>query len=63
MFAPDPLYKDKKPRLSPDTSCFGNQQPQEVNERLKRFEQFLENRGCPTRLALRKKETEIQWIG
>lgn len=33
------------------------------NDRLIRFQQFLENRGCPVRLNLREAETEIRWIG
>jgi hypothetical protein len=32
-------------------------------ERQKRFEQFLRDRGCPTRLAVRESEKEIRWLG
>lgn len=32
-------------------------------ERQKRFEQFLRDRGCPIRLAVRDSEQEIRWLG
>ncbi len=31
--------------------------------RLKRFTQYLENRGCPVKLVFNKQENEIRWLG
>lgn len=33
-----------------------------TDERLKRFAEYLENRGCPVRLNFAPKDQEIQWI-
>ena len=37
----------------------------EINERIKRFTDYLENRGCPVRLNYEPKngDDEIRWIG
>ena len=32
------------------------------SERIKRFERFLENRGCPTRLVYHAANEKIDWI-
>ena len=34
----------------------------EQNQRLEQFKRYLENRGCPVRLAP-KDENEVRWIG
>lgn len=40
-------------------------QQTETNERIKRFADYLENRGCPVRLRYVSTNTddEIRWIG
>lgn len=35
----------------------------ERNLRMRRFEQYLENRGCPVKLSPKQGETDIRWIG
>ncbi|MDX9753891.1 MAG: hypothetical protein RBU29_08020 [bacterium] len=48
------------------TTSFAKKTTQSVDkpsdERLKRFADYLENRGCPVRLNFAPKEKEIQWI-
>ncbi len=34
----------------------------EPNERLKKFQRFLENRGCPTRLVYQSTDKDIRWL-
>jgi len=32
-------------------------------ERLQRFENYLESRGCPVRLVCRTRDEDIRWLG
>ena len=34
-----------------------------ANDRLKRFEQYLQNRGCAVRLAQKNTNDDVRWIG
>ena len=53
-------------RLRPASVPNGQRQKQysgqdERNQRLQQFQKYLENRGCPVRLA--PKDTDVRWIG
>ncbi len=41
----------------------GGETENRANDRMQRFQQFLETRGCPVRLNQRNTDPEIRWLG
>ncbi|MEW6238455.1 MAG: hypothetical protein AB1656_23975 [Candidatus Omnitrophota bacterium] len=59
------MFREKPFRKENPKSKSGarNASPKETDNRMKRFQQFVEKCGCPTRLSQQTKETNIVWIG
>jgi len=59
------MFSDKTFRKNDPKAKTGvrNASPKETDNRMKRFQQFIEKCGCPTRLSQRTKEADIVWIG